>query len=191
MNEINHENTKSHATIREDNAVETGEQKPWYRHQWPWILMGLPFTVVVASFITYFIAIKGLDPVISKDYYKDGLAVNADLSLDQRAASLGLVGHIELENGQVLLRLSAKDEQSMRELQGQPLKLELENLSFQAANVNAILVPNGNANAKGQWHGQLDGPLRQSTWRARLIGPDWRISARLDNVLPRALNLKP
>lgn len=191
MNEINRDQTNTSAAIQAGGGLESERMKPWYRHQWPWILMGLPFSVVVASFITYFIAIKGLDPVISKDYYKDGLAVNADLSLDQRAASLGLAAQVEFDNGHVVLYLSAKDEKTIKQLHGQPLKLELENLSFQASNVNAILVPNHNTNSNGQWQGQLDGPLRQSTWRVRLIGPDWRISARLDNMIPRTLHLKP
>lgn len=58
--------------------------KPWYKQFWPWMIMGLPASVVVASIVTYFIALDGIDSVISKDYYKEGLAINADLTLDKK-----------------------------------------------------------------------------------------------------------
>ena len=40
--------------------------KPWYKQFWPWMIMGLPASVVVASIVTYFIALDGIDSVISK-----------------------------------------------------------------------------------------------------------------------------
>lgn len=64
---------------------------PWYRQGWPWFLIALPASVVVASFITLAIAIDGQDVVVRDDYYKDGLAINRDLEREQiaRAHSLG------------------------------------------------------------------------------------------------------
>ena len=39
--------------------------RPWYREPWPWILMAGPAIVVVASFITLWLAVTGADPVIA------------------------------------------------------------------------------------------------------------------------------
>ena len=65
--------------------MQTGNTvTPWYKQFWPWVLIGLPTSVVIASVVTYFLAINGMDSVISKDYYKEGLAVNADLERDKK-----------------------------------------------------------------------------------------------------------
>ena len=45
--------------------------KPWYKQFWPWVIIGLPTSVVIASIVTYFIALDGIDSVVSKDYYKE------------------------------------------------------------------------------------------------------------------------
>jgi hypothetical protein len=63
---------------------------PWYREPWPWILMSGPFIVVVAGFITAYLAVISNDGLVSDDYYKQGLTVNQRTERDQRAVSLGL-----------------------------------------------------------------------------------------------------
>ncbi len=165
----------------------TNSIKPWYKHGWAWFLIALPMSVVVASISTYFIAMKGLDPVITKDYYKEGLAINKDLSLDKKAAQLGLSAKLDIDGQTVTLKLSAKDAGTLTALSRQPLKFELENLSFQANNLETTLMPI----EAGVWRGQMTDKVSQATWSARLQGPDWRISQRLENVTPKSLELKP
>ena len=48
----------------------------WHREPWPWILIGLPLTVVVASIATAIIAMRTDDGVVAGDSYKRGLLVN-------------------------------------------------------------------------------------------------------------------
>ena len=46
--------------------MQTGNTvTPWYKQFWPWVLIGLPTSVVIASVVTYFLAINGMDSVIS------------------------------------------------------------------------------------------------------------------------------
>ena len=161
--------------------------KPWYKQFWPWMIMGLPASVVVASIVTYFIALDGIDSVISKDYYKEGLAVNADLERDKKAAALGLSADIAIDGQNVTMNLSAKDPATIKSLVGQPILLEIENLSFQDKDLSASLVPKGD----GVWQGKIPANMSQATWLARVIGPDWRISDRLDNTTPTHIVLKP
>ncbi|MBV5267272.1 MAG: FixH family protein, partial [Burkholderiaceae bacterium] len=61
---------------------------PWYREPWPWILMSGPFIVVVAGFITAYLAVISNDGLVSDDYYKQGLTVNQRTERDQRAITL-------------------------------------------------------------------------------------------------------
>ena len=168
--------------------MQTGNTvTPWYKQFWPWVLIGLPTSVVIASVITYFLAINGMDSVISKDYYKEGLAVNADLERDKKAAALGLSADIAIDGQNVTMNLSAKDPATIKSLAGQPILLEIENLSFQDKDLSASLVPKGD----GIWQGKIPANMSQATWLARLIGPDWRISHRLENTTPTHIVLKP
>jgi hypothetical protein len=40
---------------------------PWYRQFWPWFIIALPATVVVASFFTLWIAISNPDHLVVSD----------------------------------------------------------------------------------------------------------------------------
>ena len=166
---------------------ETHTVKPWYKQFWPWMIIGLPTSVVIASIVTYFIALDGIDSVVSKDYYKEGLAINTDLTLDKKAAEMGLAADIEIAgDSTVVLKLSAKDAQTLKSMEGRPIQFELENLSFQADNIVAVLIPT----EAGVWRGKLNGQLRKATWNARVLGGEWRITQRVENTVPTHLILK-
>jgi hypothetical protein len=53
------------------------EIRPWYREPWPWFLIILLSTVVVAGFITAWLAFNGADPLIISD--REYQAVRAEL----------------------------------------------------------------------------------------------------------------
>jgi hypothetical protein len=44
-----------------------GQDLPWYRQFWPWFIIALPASVVVASFITLWLAISNPDPLVIED----------------------------------------------------------------------------------------------------------------------------
>jgi len=71
-------------------ARDPRDDKPWYRHRWPWLLMLGPALVVVAGVITGWIAFTRQDALVVDDYYKQGKAINADLSRDRAASALGM-----------------------------------------------------------------------------------------------------
>lgn len=43
------------------------DPQPWYRYPIVWMVIGGPLVVVVASLITAFIAIRGADPVLTRE----------------------------------------------------------------------------------------------------------------------------
>lgn len=49
--------------------------QPWWRHRWPWILAAGPLVVVVAGFITMWMAYHGADEVIHDGYVKEGKVI--------------------------------------------------------------------------------------------------------------------
>ncbi len=83
---------------------------PWYREPWPWILMGLPLTVVVAGIVTLVIAVKYEDGLVAEDYYKQGLAINQVLERESRAHDLELTANLMVSDDRVRIRLQGSGE---------------------------------------------------------------------------------
>jgi hypothetical protein len=50
------------------------------RGPWPWILAAGPVVVVVASLATAWLAVSRADPLVEKNYYRIGLAINRTLA---------------------------------------------------------------------------------------------------------------
>jgi hypothetical protein len=69
---------------------------PWCRQAWPWFLISLPATAVVAGLITFYLAARGWDGPVANDYYKQGLAINEELTRSSRAAELGVTASVKL-----------------------------------------------------------------------------------------------
>jgi len=65
------------------NDKQAGDGKPWYRHGMVWLIISGPAVVVVAGFVTLYIAVKTPDPVISNDYYRQGSEINKTLAKDR------------------------------------------------------------------------------------------------------------
>ncbi len=82
---------------------EREDTKPWYKQFWPWFLISLPMTAVIASMITINLAITDKDGLVKDDYYKEGLAVNADMAKKRYAEQLGIAatGIVKSEQGLV------------------------------------------------------------------------------------------
>jgi len=53
--------------------------RPWWRYGFVWLIIAGPLAVVVASLWTGWIAMRDQDPVLSTDYYRQGLDINKTL----------------------------------------------------------------------------------------------------------------
>ncbi len=71
--------------------------KPWYTQRWPWLLMLGPALVVVAGFVTAWLAFSRQDALVVDDYYKQGKAINQDLRRDRMAESLGMSAQLRYD----------------------------------------------------------------------------------------------
>ena len=72
------------------NKLPTYDTKPWYKQFWPWLLIALPGSVVIAGFTTLYIANIYSDDLVVDDYYKNGLAINRVLEKNAKAQALGI-----------------------------------------------------------------------------------------------------
>lgn len=89
-------------------STNAATQPPWYRQRWPWILMAGPAMVIVAGFVTLWLAVSSWDGLVADDYYKQGIAINRTLARAERAQALGLEARMAARDGKVELRLSSR-----------------------------------------------------------------------------------
>lgn len=73
--------------------MEQKQTKPWWRFGYVWFIMAGPILVIIASFITAYLAITNPDPAI-EDYYRKGIEINKTLDAERD----GLVPAIQGRN---------------------------------------------------------------------------------------------
>ncbi|MFT4873643.1 FixH family protein [Congregibacter sp.] len=81
-------------------------EEPWYQQFWPWFLIALPGSVVIAGLSTLYIANRYSDDLVVDSYYKDGLAINKELAKQAIAQELGITAEIKVLDRRAQVRLS-------------------------------------------------------------------------------------
>jgi hypothetical protein len=90
--------------------VPNASANPWYREPWPWLLMAGPGAVIIAGFVTAWLAVSTNDGLVAEDYYKKGLAAGQTIAQSDRARSLGLIARMSLTAETVRIRLEGRKE---------------------------------------------------------------------------------
>jgi len=162
--------------------MQVEDTKPWYQQFWPWALMVMPATAVVAGLYTYSLAASGSSGLVVDDYYNVGKAINYSLAKGQKAADMGLHGNLVLNGQSVRLLLNNAEIQSQ-----QQLFLRLYHATRSGLDQSVVL---GNAGA-GVWSGQVQG-LAAGKWHVHLASQDesWRLSGVMQ-ATDMALEMKP
>jgi uncharacterized protein len=157
------------------------DSNPWYREPWPWILMAGPAIVIVAGFVTAWLAIVSNDGLVADDYYKQGLALNQRLQRDHYASDLGLRADFMRSGQQVRLMVAAERDAALPEAltlklshptragQDQMVKMVSEGQGFYGGKLSAdisgrwyvsIEDPAGKWRLQGEWQADDEAPLR-------------------------------
>lgn len=147
------------------------DTKPWYKYFWPWVLIALPSTVVVASLITIVLAVRSSDGVVSDDYYKDGVAINQTFERDARAAERGLSAAMEVNTAENRLHLS---------ILGGGIELPLKVSLLHATRKNLDQVVMVNSLNYGQAEISIQ-PLPPGKWYLRVESDagQWRLTGQM------------
>ena len=152
------------------------DTQPWYKQFWPWFLISLPLSVVIASLYTINLAIETDDGLVSDDYYKEGLAIHKDADSSARAKALGIVAELSYDNdtGAVSMQL-AKPLQAKPEI----LTLALTHPTLPNQDQSVQLVPLD----ERRFSGRIE-PLSKANWQLEIHPEDasWRIAGRLNTA---------
>jgi uncharacterized protein len=65
------------------------EVKSWWNFGYVWLIISGPLVVVIASFITLYLAIRTPDPAV-EDYYRKGIEINKTLDAEREALTPAL-----------------------------------------------------------------------------------------------------
>lgn len=55
---------------------QTSASSPWWKFGHVWMIVAGPVVVVIAGFVTLYLAIKTPDPVVAEDYYRQGIELS-------------------------------------------------------------------------------------------------------------------
>lgn len=161
-----------------NNPLDT---TPWYRQFWPWFIIALPASVVVAGLTTLYIANSGADDLVVTDYYKNGLEINEQLEKQQQATALGLSAEVSWHSSnRVVAHVTGdQDEHTLMLLLSHPLEADKD-----------ISVPLIRL-SPGQYQGSATLTSTGHKWLWRLEpaqNPSWRLDGELKGVknLPQA-----
>ena len=149
------------------------DTEPWYKQFWPWFLIALPLSVVIAAIVTINIAIESDDGLVSDDYYKEGLAIHKDADSAARARALGIAGTLgyDADTGAISLVLD-------KPLQDEPSALSLEVVHPTVPNQDQTIQLSRLDGARFAGRLELLGP---ANWKLSLRPADrsWRVEGRL------------
>lgn len=157
------------------------DSNPWYREPWPWILMAGPAIVIVAGFVTAWLAIVSDDGLVVDDYYKQGLTMNQRLQRDHFARELGLRADLMRSGQQLRLLVAAERDPGLPEVltlklshptragQDQLVRMVSEGQGFYGGELSADIFgrwyvsiedQDGKWRLQGEWQADGEAPLR-------------------------------
>lgn len=67
--------------------------RPWWRYPLLWMVIGGPLAVMVASFVTFWLAWRSPDALVSEDYYREGVEINRTLAAKKLLPALAGRNH--------------------------------------------------------------------------------------------------
>ncbi|WP_166366699.1 FixH family protein [Pseudomonas akapageensis] len=122
---------------------------PWYKHLWPWIIIGVLATSVALSLTMVTIAVNNPDNLVNDNYYEAGKGINRSLDRELLAQTLKLHASVHLDEltGEVDLRLNGDS---------QPQTLELNLISPTQPEKDRKIVLTRSESEAGRYIGQMN-----------------------------------
>ncbi len=155
------------------SQLDPSKKEIWWKQPWPWIILGMLGSVVVASMVTIVIAVKTQDTLVDSDYTKAGKTINLRLEKDHKAQRLGI-------NIQLSAQASPDGYSLITAAAGEPkfLRLNLSHPTLANQDVSVALIRRD----AGTYRAQVSA-LMSAHWHYSIEDPEaqWRVKGRLEN----------
>lgn len=155
--------------------MQQEDTQPWYRQFWPWFVIMLPATAVVASLYTLSIAMRSEDSLVVDAGRSVSTATEQALAAEDRARELGLTASVsvDLQSGALSATLSSPATPPSPEA----MQLNFSHPAFADRDL-ALTLNRAMPNAAGepQWVGHLV-QVPKGRWYVVLQADDeWRLN---------------
>jgi hypothetical protein len=137
---------------------------PWYRYFWPWFIIALLLSSVVAGIVTVVIAFSNQDSLVSESWYANGTQINRRLESETNALRRSIRAELRIDNvtGEVRVDLTGEGVAMVREL-----VLDLSHPTQASSDRSISLVRPDLGPFRGQLTAELSG-----RWYASLVPPE-------------------
>jgi hypothetical protein len=165
---------------------------PWYKQFWPWFIMGLPATVVVACIYTVALAFQNQDSLVNDNYYKVGKAINQSLGQREAAKKLAIIAQVNFDFSTQTVTVTTNSSNvdsgdfALSDLVltlSHPLDSKQDNI-IALSNVAPTVFSGSVPSLSGRWYLKLIGSSDQLTG-------GWSIDGEIDLNIRRQLQLQP
>lgn len=121
---------------------------PWYKHLWPWIIIGILACSVTLTLSMVTIAVNNPDNLVNDNYYEAGKGINRSLDRELLAQTLQLRAKVHLDEltGEVELHLTGNS---------LPATLELNLISPTQPEKDRKIALTLSSTEQGRYVGQL------------------------------------
>jgi len=155
---------------------------PWYKQFWPWFIIALPLSAVIAGISTVVIATNNKVELVAGDYYKNGKAIKADNSRIKAAQDLGLKAKLTNANEQDTLVLTLYSKQGQFK---EAIELHFAHPTLGKHDVTSKLT----CDAAGNYY--FPKPTLQGDWLLRIspLTQVWRLQQRITLPLNEAIEI--
>jgi hypothetical protein len=163
-------------------SVDASHSGPWYRHFWPWFIVVLLGTTVVAGISTVVIAFRGADSLVTDDYYRTGKSINRVLAEDREATRREANARVSIDEFVVV---------GLDILGDAPAALELELSHVTRAELDLRLRLDRGADGRYVSSEPLPPGHYYATLRPVEAGEAWRLRRRIAVPFDRSFSLEP
>jgi hypothetical protein len=84
------------------------DTEAWYKQFWPWFIIALPATAVIASSHLVYTAINNKPEMVLTNYYKEGMAINEEISTEKLADTLDINADLIVIDNTIEVRLRGR-----------------------------------------------------------------------------------
>jgi len=153
----------------------------WYRHFWPWFIVGLVGSAVVASLVTVWIAVANPDSLVSDDWYEDGTTINRRLERSEVARRLGVGATLRfaVDSREIELTLRGREIGAVEWLRLEmhhPTNAQRDRVVLLRRDTRGLFRGRVEESLSGRWYASLE-PAEGSAGERQ--EPGWRITETL------------